>query len=238
MVAIGIILTYFLSVTIPPTGAAIIRFGIGYLPLILISILYGPIYGLMAGISQDLLGIFLIGAPVYGYAFSPVYTFNAALYGVLPGLLFQLRFRRDKLLFFWLNYALLTLFVGVAGYYFFNIENVYSQTLGAAEKYVLLAIGVAAAGVLAVLNLIVYRKARYGEFGPKLLFVVLILYMIVSLGTTPLQIALYQAIPYWSLLPLRIIKMPIEVMIYVVLLVTLLKLLVQLANHKHLNQEE
>ncbi|MGI6392674.1 MAG: folate family ECF transporter S component [Candidatus Izemoplasmatales bacterium] len=228
MVAIGIILTYFLSITIPPTGSAIIRFGIGYLPLIVISILFGPVYGLMGGIAQDLLGIFLIGAPIFSYTFSPVFTLNAILYGVIPGLFFCNGAKAGKKFFFLANYVLLGLFLLAAGIYFFNLDYVYTQSLGRTEKYLLLATGVVSAIVLGVLNLIIKNNSRYGKDGTRLLFVVMIIYMIVSLVITPLQIAIVQQVPYWSLLPLRIIKMPIEVVAYVVLLVPILKLLGEL----------
>jgi len=237
MVAIGIILTYFLSITVPPTGSPIIRFGIGYLPLIVISILFGPIYGLMGGIAQDLLGIFLIGAPIFSYTFSPVYTLNAVLYGIVPGLVFRYTGLKSKRFFFWANYVLLALFLATAGIYFFNLDYVYSQSLGQTEKFLLLATGVVSAVILGFLNLIINRNRRYGDHGTKLLFVVMILYMIVSLVITPLQIALWQQIPYWSLLPLRIIKMPIEVMAYVVLLVTILKLLFELVHRTDQNEK-
>ncbi|MDD4184077.1 MAG: folate family ECF transporter S component [Candidatus Izemoplasmatales bacterium] len=237
MVAIGVVLTYFLSITIPPSGSPIIRFGIGYLPLIVISILFGPIYGLMGGIAQDLLGIFLIGAPIFSYTFSPVYTLNAVLYGVVPGLFFRYTAKWSKRFFFVGNFVLLSLFLIVAGIYFFNLEYVISQTLGQTEKYLLLASGVFSALILGFLNIIVKRNPRYGDQGTKLLFVVMVLYMLVSLGTTPLQIAFVQAIPYWSLLPLRIVKMPIEVMAYLVLLVTILKLLRELTGENSQTEE-
>jgi hypothetical protein len=123
------------------------------------------------------------------------------------------------------------------GYLFFQFGIRYFTNPRSTEKYLLLASGVFSALILGFLNIIVNRNPRYGDQGTKLLFVVMVLYMLVSLGTTPLQIAFVQAIPYWSLLPLRIVKMPIEVMAYLVLLVTILKLLRELTGENSQTEE-
>lgn len=228
LVAIGVVLTYFLSITIPPTGAAIIRFGIGYVPLIFISILYGPLVGVMAGIVQDILGIFLIGAPIFSYTFHPIFTLNAAIYGWLPGWLFRMKLPHARTVFFWLNNSMLLLFLVAIFVYVFNIDRIHSETLGETEKWVLL--GLSALGVVAtgLVNVIVFFRQKKVQDGTKLLFVVMALYMIVSLGITPMFLAFRDQVSYWAYLPVRILKMPIEVAIYVIILSLIMNIFRQL----------
>ncbi len=232
MVAIGIILGQIVSISLPTPSNPIIKFGIGYLPLILVSIIYGPVFGLTAGIIQDILGFFMVGANL-GQVFNLGFTLNACLYGVIPGLIFRFAINKEKRLFYYLNFALSALLLLGATWYFFNINQVISSTLSDTQKYILIGISLFGTLSLVIFNIIVNRSERYGKEGTKLLFVVFLLYVVVSLILTPIWLfIMYPGIDFWARIPLRIIKMPIEVAAYVMLLVPLLRLLRQLVFKK------
>lgn len=225
MVAIGILLNQFIVITLPNPSDPIIKFGVGYLPIMLISILYGPAYGLMAGISQDLLGFFLIGSGL-GQTFHLGFTFNSILYGVIPGLIFHLKFKKDQLVYFGLNLCLSIALLFGSFWYFFHLDQVIADTLTQTEKMILSGIGIGGAIALFGANLWVFFSKRIGPSGTKLLFSVALLYILVSLILTPIWVTqLNPGIPFWARIPLRIVKMPIETSVYVILLSILLKLI-------------
>jgi len=250
MVALGVVLSQLVSIALPNASSPIIKFGIGYLPIIIISILYGPIYGILAAISQDLIGFFMIGA-ANGQIFHLGFTLNAILYGLIPGLFFKDKNPSNLKLFHWMNHGLVALFLLMITLYLFNPELVISSSLDLAEKYILMSVSIAAGLVIIGFNFWVV-KLKKSDFSPfKILFVVLLLYMLVSLVLTPIW--LYMLINQLSffeiniaqlgayilvVLPLRIVKMPIEVMVYVLLLTPILSLLKHLIEHQDFDEIE
>ncbi len=250
MVALGIVLSQIVSIALPNASSPIIKFGIGYLPIIMISILYGPAYGVLAALSQDLIGFFMIGA-ANGQIFHLGFTINALLYGLIPGLFFKRHQITQNKLFQYFNFGLVALFVLLITLYLFNPDLVISSSLDIAEKYILMSVSLAAALVLIIFNVWVI-KLKKSDFSPfKILFVILFLYMVVSLILTPIW--LYMLINHLSffqinlaelsayvlvILPLRIVKMPIEVMAYVLLLTPILSLLKRLIEHREFDEIE
>lgn len=248
MVALGIVLSQIVSIALPNASSPIIKFGIGYLPIIIISVLYGPVYGILAAISQDLIGFFIIGA-ANGQIFHLGFTLNALLYGLIPGLFFRRHEPSKNKRFQYLNFGLIALFILLITLYLFNPDLVISSSLDTIEKYILMSVSLFAALILIVFNLWVV-KIKKTDFSPfKILFIILLLYMIVSLVLTPIW--LYMLINHMSffeinlvelsayifvVLPLRIVKMPIEVMAYVLLLTPILSLLKRLINHQEMDE--
>lgn len=78
LIALEIILSRFLSITTP-----IVKIGFAFLPLALISMLYGPVYGGIAAAVADILGAALF-PPIGG--FFPGFTLTAFLTGAVYGL--------------------------------------------------------------------------------------------------------------------------------------------------------
>ena len=72
LVALNIVITRFLSVTVGP-----VRIGFGFLPIAFGSMLYGPVVGTISALVADVLGAVIQGA---GFGLS------AALYGLTYGL--------------------------------------------------------------------------------------------------------------------------------------------------------
>jgi len=232
MVAIGILLNQFIVITLPTPSDPIIKFGVGYLPIMLVSILFGPVYGLMAGISQDLLGFFLIGSGL-GQTFHLGFTLNAMLYGLIPGLIFHKAFRKDQWVYFGLNLGLSVALLFGSFWYFFHLDQFAAETLTQTEKTILAGVGIGGAVALLLANLLVMFSKKYGPSGTKLLFSVASLYILVSLILTPIWVTqMNPGIPFWVRIPLRIVKMPIETTVYVVLLALLLKLFTEIIRKK------
>ncbi|HOP57167.1 MAG TPA: folate family ECF transporter S component [Bacillota bacterium] len=225
MVAIGVVLAQFLSIYIPNASEPIIKFGIGYLPLIMASIIAGPVYGLMAGIAQDLLGFFIFGGPS-GQTFFPGFTLNAALYGFLPGIIYRIRKNSGTKLFFWLNLVLAVLLFLGSFWYFLHVDQVISSTLTDNQKLLLAGIGLIGTVFLVVFDILVYKSKKYGDEGTKILFIISLMYVLTSLILTPIWLYIMNpGISFFVRIPLRIVKMPIEVSFYVILVSVLLEAL-------------
>lgn len=79
MVAMEIVLTRFLSFMPMPFA----RFGMGFLPIAMIAIKYGPLYAGTAAMMADLIGFWLFPPP---FPFFPGFTFTAFLAGATYGI--------------------------------------------------------------------------------------------------------------------------------------------------------
>ncbi len=84
LAAISILLTRFLGVTLPISGALALRLSFGPLPIMMAGLALGPLAGGAVGAVADLVGYFL--NPMGG-AYFPGFTISSALTGVIPGLL-------------------------------------------------------------------------------------------------------------------------------------------------------
>ncbi len=231
LVAIGIILSSLLSISYPP-NSTIIRFGIGYLPLILISIILGPKIGLSAAIIQDILGYFvyiwIFGAPAGPFYLG--FTLNAILYGVLPGLIYNLKLKDIKI-FNYINFGFLLFFMGLGIWGFFNISNIIeiiesrlSEDMSFSPIVVYLMLFVGELGVMGTLWF-VFKKRKEDDYSHRIIFSVILLQFMIALVLTPLWVSNLYAIPFWPQLPLRIIKTPIEIFIYSILLIRIVKVM-------------
>lgn len=103
---ISIILTRFFSPYIPLFGSSSFRLGIGTLPLMMIGIYFGPIYGFVCGFLADLIGAFLF--PVGAYIFW--YSLSSSLYGIIAWLVY-FSTKKIKASIYIINSLLLVTFV-------------------------------------------------------------------------------------------------------------------------------
>ena len=86
LIALSILATRLFSFMIPLGGIGALRLGFGPVPIILSGVLFGPLWGGLAGLAGDLLGFAL--NPM-GSAFLPQVTVVAVLTGVIPGFLLR-----------------------------------------------------------------------------------------------------------------------------------------------------
>ena len=78
LISMEIILTRFFSVQTP-----ILRIGFGFIPVVLASIMFGPVLGGITAAFSDILGMMLFPQGVY----FPGFTLSAFLAGLIYGLL-------------------------------------------------------------------------------------------------------------------------------------------------------
>ena len=229
MIAIGIVLSSVLSISYPP-NSTIIRFGIGFLPLIIISITMGPKLGFYAALIQDLLG-YVVYIWIFGFPsgpFFPGFTLNAIIFGVIPYYIYNFDITNKKI-FSFLNFGLLFIFLAAAIWGLVRIEWIISlvndrlsegQLFSPIVIYLILIIGLF--GIVITL-VFVFFKRKEKEKAQKIIFTVIILQIIVTLLLTPLWVTIVYEIPFLPQLPLRIIKMPFEIFIYSILLIRVVK---------------
>jgi ECF transporter S component (folate family) len=230
LVSFGILLSEFASIEIPP-GQVQLVIGIGDLPLMFISIVFGPIYGAISGVVQDVLGFMISPAPI----FHPGFTLNAILMGVMPWLIIKINPFKERV-YKIINISLSLLILGSSLYFVFNIEFI-SKSISDLDQ--ILAYGIVGSMAFSTLVLSIFFMYMKSESKNHLyIFSILMTFIVVSVILTPLWVKQYLLLldtpiekSYWILLPPRIIKLPFETMIYSVLLIRLIDVFNNI-NHK------
>lgn len=92
LIALGVVLTRFLSIRLPLFGVEGIRIGIGSLPMIFAGIVFGPLAGGIVGAVTDLVGFWI--SPMGAYM--PHFTFTAFLTGFIPGFIIKYFFKQKR----------------------------------------------------------------------------------------------------------------------------------------------
>lgn len=87
LAALSVVLRRYFTITIPVNK----KLGIGYIPIIMSGILYGPSLGGITGASADVVGMLLNPDGI----FHPGFTFSAFLIGFLPGIVSFKIFHKD-----------------------------------------------------------------------------------------------------------------------------------------------
>ncbi len=230
LIAIGVILNQLLSFYYPPS-TAIIKFGIGYVPLIIISIIFGPVYGIFSGVIFDVIGYFMLGSTRGAFYFG--FTINSMIYGLIPYFLVKFKLRNRSFNYFYINIAILSIFALFSVLYLFDINAIStSDSFDILYRYLLVGVSVIVNLILFIISLRQYQKFKQANDFQMIFFIVIVLYMITSLLLTPIWVSDLYDISIWAQLPLRIIKMPIEVFLYTVILEKLLKSIASYANFK------
>lgn len=227
LTGLSIILTRFISVMIPLGGLPALRFGLGGVPIIISGIMFGPIAGGLTGIVADLVG-FMIN-PQGGYF--PGFTLSAALQGIIPALLY-LRInqaRKDKNYTFVNVVTILMLISGVVAVMFnsnilsMNNNEIYYNN----EKLSLVYMIVFGLVVLSfILIPIIYnKKKRIGMDSfysvDKIMFVVTVVYLIVSLGLNTFWLSIMFNKGVLVFLPGRVISGLVTIPLYTSIIYTL-----------------
>lgn len=238
LIAIGIVLAEVVQISYPPQSNTFIRFSLGYVTIILVGILFGPVYGLIAGAIQDILG-FYVATLLAGYlpwvsapgAFFIGYTLNAMLYGLIPGLLFQKNGKKADSVFAILSFILSGAMLGASVWFLVHVDTIRASYLNLTEKTVIAVLSVVVAVGMNVVNVVFWKKPLEKRPPFKMLFTLTILYMITSLVLTPIWIVYFYLghfssvtyVSFWVLLPIRIVKMPIDILLYAFVLPKVLR---------------
>jgi len=122
LIALSVVLTRFGSFYLP--GANFIRIGFGSIPIIIASLVVGPIWGGLVGAGADLIGS--LAFPVGPYFFG--YTIDAALQGILP--FFVMFFFKGKTKYqHLLSIILITIFIAIISAFTFRYSSYRSYKL-------------------------------------------------------------------------------------------------------------
>jgi ECF transporter S component (folate family) len=226
LIAIGIVLSQFVSITYPPNNA-IIRFGVGYLPLIVISIILGPKIGFGSAIIQDVLGYFVYML-VFGSSgpFFPGFTINAIFYGVIPGLVYNL-ILKEKKIFNYINFTLLFVLIALGIYGLVDMPNILNSINSEIDFSPVFIYSMLVLGEIGLISILVFvfKKRKEDDKSHRIIFSVIICQIVVALLLTPLWVSILYGIPFWAQLPLRVVKTPIEIFIYSFLLIEIIRVL-------------
>lgn len=225
LAAISVVLLGF-SVMVPLAGLPALRLSFFEIPIIIAGILYGPIAGALCGITSDLLGFLLFPKG----PFFPGFTVSAALWGVIPGILFMIN-KSGKIKF---NYNLLNsisillIAAGVIGVLFskgvLTLENniLYFYNKKLPTFYIILYLLVVLAFV--VIPILFSKGKLNGKYSlDKLTFIVTISYIIISLGLNTLWLSIMFNKGFIIFLPGRVIAALAVIPIHSVILYTLSK---------------
>lgn len=93
LIAISVVLTRFLSPYLAIAGSSTLRIGLGTIPIIVSSIIFGPFYGGIVGAGSDVIGAIFF--PVGPY--NPCFTISSMLQGILPYFAIKLFTGKPKL---------------------------------------------------------------------------------------------------------------------------------------------
>lgn len=93
LIAISIILTRFLAPCLAIGGANSLRIGLGTVPIMIGSVIFGPVYGAIIGGSADLIGALCFPSGAYNLGF----TISSLLQGVFPYYVIKLLTGKPKL---------------------------------------------------------------------------------------------------------------------------------------------
>lgn len=91
-IALSIVLTRVFSAHVIIAGVPGARLAIGFVPIILASVILGPYFGMMVGAASDIIGFMLFPIGIY---FPPI-TLTSALVGLLPYLIFRVLGKRKE----------------------------------------------------------------------------------------------------------------------------------------------
>lgn len=82
--SVAVILDGFLKIPVDLFGVYALKLSFGMVPVIFLSIRYGPLYGGVCGAIMDILQLVLFPTGVY----NPLFTIGCFLNGLIPGLFF------------------------------------------------------------------------------------------------------------------------------------------------------
>ncbi len=228
LTGISIILTRAFSVILPLAGLPALRFGFGEIPLIITSILFGPLAGGLSGAVADILGVIINPQG----AFFPGFTLSSILWGVIPGIIYTIiRKRLIRINFNIINtISLAVLSVGVV-YVLFdnNVLALNNGTYYLYDKpmpviYAIMYLVVVLAFI--IVPIVVSRKEKQNNvlFSlDKILFTITIPYIIISLGLNTLWLSIMFQKGFVILLPGRILAGLIVIPMHSTIVYTLSK---------------
>ncbi len=202
---LSLVLSAFLSMTIPLFGFPSLRFGFSQLPIMLAGAIFGPWWGLIAGVLEDLLELAsgFITTPYVGF------TLNKALLGLIPGLVFLLAKKQPEKLKFYIG-ALVVLLYGASISFILSTNSVSASQVTYVLDWPVKLILIGLTLMILPLTYLVYRTLKQKDlqktsFQAWLLSVILI-EILLNVILTPLWLKNMYGIPIEIQVVIRSIK--------------------------------
>lgn len=205
MSLLSLVLAVFLSMTIPLFGFPSLRFGFSQLPIMLAGALFGPWWGLIAGVLEDLLELAsgFITTPYIGF------TLNKALLGLIPGLVFLLAKKNPQKLKFYIG-GLVILLYGASISFILSTNSVSASQVTYVLDWSVKLILIGLTLLILPLTYLVYRTLKQKDlqkttFQAWLLSVILI-EIVINVILTPIWLKNMYGIPIEIQVVIRSIK--------------------------------
>lgn len=205
MSLLSLVLAVFLSMTIPLFGFPSLRFGFSQLPIMLAGALFGPWWGLIAGVLEDLLELAsgFISTPYIGF------TLNKALLGLIPGLVFLLAKKDPKKLKYYIG-GLVILLYGASITFILSTNSVSASKITYVLDWPVKLVLIGLTLIILPLTYLVYRTLKQKDiekttFQAWLLSVILI-EILLNVILTPIWLKNMYNIPIEIQVVIRSIK--------------------------------
>jgi ECF transporter S component (folate family) len=237
LTAISIILGRF-SIYIPLFGFPSVRFSLATLPVFLVGALFGGTFGAISGIISDLIGFLLSASGPYHAGF----TINSALAGLLPGLFFTAIKKHNVRFSFNVINAISAVIAFISAFVYINfiglstVKNLVSIA-GIPGNVLLTALVFIIIGIISAATYLIEKKHRDTNTiytADKIIFILIINYIIIQIFLTPIWLFQLYSIPVVASLGVRLFKSTIDIPLQVTLLYLIIKYLpVRIIENKH-----
>lgn len=203
LVAISLVLSLF-SWMVPLFGFPSLKIGISQVPIMLIGFIFGPSWGFIAGLSEDILELLTgtISFPFFGF------TLNKILIGVIPGLAYRF-VKKSNGFTQQLPNILLSIIAFSALIYVFSTTRISMPdgdiVVTIPMKLVVAVIIVILVGLL-IFGLKYLTKLNKHTYLLNWMIAVILVEMIVQLTLTPLWLNIMYDIPFVISVSVRLIK--------------------------------
>ena len=209
---LSMVLAAYLSVFIPLFGFPSLKFGFSQLPIMISGALFGPWWGMVAGVLEDLLELAsgTIASPYIGF------TLNKALLGIIPGVVFLMAKKHPRRLKPFINLSVALLY-GASILFILNTDSVSAQqvtyVLSWPVKIVLITL------LLAILPItyFVYRSMKQKVLEQTLflswLLSVILIEILINVILTPIWINQLYGIPFEIQVIIRSVKASFSVIL-------------------------
>lgn len=231
LIAISVVLKMVFEIYIPIAGIPALRINFTDVPIMISGILFGPLWGFICGAISDIL-CYMIKS---GGAFFPGFTLSKALVGCIPGLIYLIIKKHDKLMstnFYIIN--IITAFtLSIYSIYVLVSENVIQYTSNGIiydnSPVSILTVIIAFMILALFITSPYYFKRKYegqGIYGiDKLMFTVTITNVITSLILNTIFLSTLYGSAFMLLLPLRIVKSLFVIPLFTIILFTLIRVI-------------
>jgi len=202
---LSMVLAAYLSVFIPLFGFPSLKFGFSQLPIMIAGALFGPWWGMVAGVLEDLLELAsgTVASPYIGF------TLNKALLGIIPGVVFLMAKKHPKRLKPLIISAVALLY-GASILFIMNTESVSAQQVTYELTWPIKAVLIALTLAILPITVVVYRSMKQKVNQQTLLLSwllsVILIEILINVILTPIWINQLYGIPVEIQIIIRSIK--------------------------------